>query len=169
MNKFLIGLLSVIPSFLIAFSAKEISQSAIIKQRFQADEPVFIKGNTSQGTELVEKVWHIIKHHRWTAVRNRMDSHFSGVDPYGNIRNRKEELRFLKALDIESTEVFVLKVTAPNDEVLVVQYVVNITVETLSNSVVLPGMRMSVFKKKNHKWLWSSDSDLNFFLDTPTT
>ena len=158
MKKFFALLLFIVPVFLAANFNKPPTYTRPILQNKSSPH-----GLTSKGTELVETVWNLVKHHKWSHLKSKMDDHYSGIDIFAQPTTRKQEIDFLKTLNVNSVHIVVKKVLFYGKNVLSVQYKLDLGL-TDAPDLLFPSARMSVFQKIHGTWLWKSDADLTVFL-----
>ena len=169
MNKTILPLFLLVPALLVAYTPGEKEESPNKKPPVQTEELLVPKGATSKGEKLISNIWHLVKHHKWHALKESMSSKYSCIGIIGNLSNRSEEIAFLKFLEIKDVEFDVVKVVKVSEDVLAVQYNLSIMSQEAVPDAFLPSARMSVFKKEHGTWLWKADADMsNFLIDTPT-
>lgn len=114
----------------------------------------------SAGEKMERDIWAKIKADDWTAVEAMIASGFQSVHEDG-ARDRDEELKLLKGLDLGEPDFTDFKVTEQGDAIIVT-YKVSVTEKIGGKDVSSePAVRQSVWLKGQAGWQWITHANLS--------
>ncbi len=123
--------------------------------------PIFVVAvdQMSRGEKLERELWADVKAKDWQAIKSKIAPGFQSVHQDGS-RNREQEIKLIKGLNIRSFELSEFKVTeiGPTS---IVTYSASV-VETIDDKRLSkkPAERLSVWQKTENGWMWIAHANL---------
>ncbi len=110
------------------------------------------------GESLVKELWSAMQSTNIDFLDNLLDPAFQSIHQDG-ARNKEEELKLLKGLDMGEYELTDFVVTR-NTKTMNVSYFVNVTETIEGKTYTKKSARLSVFSKTPEGWKWISHANL---------
>jgi len=114
---------------------------------------------TGKGEQLERMMWDCIKNGKWDNIEKMIDPAFQSSHSDG-ARDKNEEMKLMKELEVDSYEINEFKETRHGD-IIVVTYFISVE-ETIDGKRLSkkPASRMSVWIKNKDKWQWIAHANL---------